>query len=130
VKFTRMQLRRRVAHDRVRVTLAGGVRVKTLLCAALMAMVPTAAFAEDTLTTPAVDQPAAAQPLVPKEAPETAQPAVQEAARCGMHGCCAGRARRGGGLILVGVAGTILTAVAIGVAVGVARSAQTQAVQR
>jgi hypothetical protein len=107
--------------------------VKTLLCAALIAMVPGAAFAEDAATTPAVDQPAAAA-LVPKEAPseQAPQPAVQDAQRCGMHGCCYGRAHRGGGLIIAGVVGTVLTAVAVGVAVSVATHSgqQNQALQR
>jgi hypothetical protein len=96
-----------------------------------MVLVPTAAFAEgEPPANPAVDQPTAAQPLVPKDAPPDGQPAVQEAQRCGMHGCCAGR-RHGGGLILVGVVGTVLTAVAVGVAVGVATSHQGgQPVQR
>jgi hypothetical protein len=105
-------------------------RVKTLLCAALIAMVPGAAFADDVVAvpaTPAVDQPVAKEALLPKEAPQAEpQQAVQDAQRCGMHGCCAGRAHRGGGLIIAGVAGTVLTAVAIGVAVGIAKANQNQ----
>jgi hypothetical protein len=107
-------------------------RVKTLLCAALIAMVPGAAFADDVVAvpaTPAVDQPVAKEALLPKEAPQAEpQQAVQDAKRCGMHGCCGG-AHRGGGLIIAGVAGTVLTAVAIGVAVGIAKANQGQAPQ-
>jgi hypothetical protein len=130
-------LRRRLAASKSSFHFHWRCRVKTLLCAALIAMVPGAAFADDVVAvpaTPAVDQPVSKEALLPKEAPPTAEPqqAVQEAQRCGMHGCCAGRAHRGGGLIIAGVAGTILTAVAIGVAVGVAKAnqGQPQAVQR
>jgi hypothetical protein len=108
--------------------------VKSLLCAALVAMVPTAAMAEDVVAPgPAVDQPTVdSAALLPKEAPQAQAPqqAVEDAQRCGMHGCCAGGKHHGGGLVLVGVVGTVLTAVAVGVAVGVATHNQGQALQR
>ena len=100
------------------------IRVMSLTMALLL---PMAAFAEDGLKAPGADQPTAAPvaeaaapaTLVPGEAPQ-AQPAVAEAHRCGMHGGCAG-----GGkvkwVILTGVAATVITAVAVGVAVGVSR---------
>ena len=89
----------------------------------LCLMLPGAAFADEVAaTSPAADQPTAAA-LTPEQAPDAATaPAVDDAKRCGMHGGCAGGRGRGKWLVLTGVAGTVLTAVAIGVAVGVATS--------
>ncbi len=103
--------------------------MKSLLCAALISMLPGAAFAEGEGVVPtelpvAAEQATPPANLVPQQAAQQPQPAVQEATRCGMHGCCAGGRHHGGALILVGVAGTVLTAVAVGVAVGLAHNAQ------
>ncbi|MBL8950843.1 MAG: hypothetical protein JNK82_08710, partial [Myxococcaceae bacterium] len=70
---------------------------------------------------PSVDQPTQQQ-LTPQDAAPVAQDeAVQQAKHCGMRGGCGGgRAGKGRWLVLGGVAGTVVTAVAVGLAVGFA----------
>ena len=85
-------------------------------------ILPTAAFAQDPAP-PSADQPSAPenQALVP---PADAQPqpqqAVENARWCGAHGGCNGKGSGKGWIVLTGVAGTVVTAVAVGVAVGLA----------
>lgn len=85
----------------------------------LCLLLPISAFADEAPTpAPSADAPTQSA-LVPTET-AAPQPAVAEARSCGMHHCAGGG--RGKWLVLTGVAGTVLTAVAIGVAVSVARS--------
>jgi hypothetical protein len=83
------------------------------LSVVLCLMIPGAAFADG----PAVDQPTPAA-LTPQDAAQP-QPAVEQARWCGAHGGCSGRGA-GKWIVLTGVTATVLTAVAVGVAVGVA----------
>lgn len=91
----------------------------------LCLMLPGAAFAEEPSTppAPAADQPSAAPALTPQDPAAPAPEAVEQARWCGAHGGCGG-GRGKGKFLIVGVAGTVLTAVAIGVAVGVATHKQ------
>jgi hypothetical protein len=79
---------------------------------ALCLMLPAAAFAQDPLP-PSSDQPTAPA-LTPD--PAAPQPAVENARWCGAHGGCGGRGK-GKLLVLTGVVGTVVTAVAVGAAV-------------
>ena len=81
----------------------------------LCLLLPVAAFAEDPIA-PAADQPTQAA-LVPSDA--AVQPAVAEARYCSAHRCGGGHAKW---IVVTGVTATVLTAVAVGVAVGVANS--------
>lgn len=96
-------------------------------------MLPMAAFAEDAVVVPApeaaplvqADQPTAAN-LTPVDA-APAPDATKAQWGCGMHGGCHGK---GGGkakfIVIGGVIGTVLTAAAVGLAVGVASQNQNQ----
>lgn len=95
------------------------------LSLAMCLVLPTAAFAEG--PGPAVDQPVAAEPALTPQAdsaavqPQPPQPAVENARWCGAHGGCNGAGRgKGKWIVLGGVAGTVVTAVAVGLAVGFA----------
>ena len=101
----------------------------------LCLILPTAAFAQDPAPPlqQAVDQPTAADPsLTPNADPSAAnasqqpQPAVENARWCGAHGGCGGGRGKGKWIVLTGVAGTVLTAVAVGVAVGFATRGPSQ----
>ncbi len=87
----------------------------------LCLILPTSAFAQD--PGPAADQPTAADPqLTPNAEPNASQPqpAVENARWCGAHGGCSGGRGKGKWIVLTGVAGTVVTAVAVGLAVGLA----------
>lgn len=77
----------------------------------LCLLLPAAAFADDA---PVQTQ------LLPSEQ-NAPVPAVEDAKHCGMHKC-----GRGGGkakwIVLTGVTATVITAAAVGIAVGVARA--------
>ena len=91
------------------------IRITSLV---LCLLLPVAAFAEDPAPPPSADAPA--QPaLTPTDAAPQVAPAVAEARYCSGHHCggCGGKAKW---VVLTGVAGTVLTAVAVGVAVSVA----------
>ncbi|MBK7863032.1 MAG: hypothetical protein IPJ65_31375 [Archangiaceae bacterium] len=77
----------------------------------LCLLLPAASFAEEPTPPPA---------LTPSEAPAAPQPAVENARWCGAHGGCGGPRGKAKWIIAGGVAGTVLTAVAVGLAVGVA----------
>lgn len=91
-------------------------------------ILPTSSFAQD--AAPALqqaDQPTAAAPsLTPSadpgatDASQQPQPAVENARWCGAHGGCGGGRGKARWIVLTGVAGTVITAVAVGVAVGLA----------
>ncbi len=95
-------------------------------------ILPMAAFAQDPAVTPPPEVTA-----VPESKPTADQPtqaaltptdvagngATEGTRACGMYGGCAGRGHGKAKLIvLTGVIGTIVTAAAVGIAVGVARS--------
>lgn len=105
----------------------------------LCLILPTASFAQDP-SAPVLQQPAdqptqptAADPsLTPNADPGAAnasqqpQPAVENARWCGAHGGCGGGRGKGKWIVLTGVAGTVITAVAVGVAVGLATRGPSQ----
>lgn len=101
------------------------------LALTLCLLLPVAVFAQDPVApapAPAADAPAANPALTPNDAQAKPELVPNDHARwCGAHGCCGGaNGHRGGaGLIVTtSVVGTILTAVAVGVAVSVATSHQ------
>jgi len=101
----------------------------------LCLLLPTAGFAEELQpaapepaapTAPSTDQPTQ-QSLTPQDAQEApAQGAVDQAKWCGMRGGCQGRAGKGKWIVIGGVAGTVVTAVAVGLAVGFATRGPAQ----
>ena len=101
----------------------------------LCVILPTSAFAQDPAPPlQAADQPTAAPAsndpaLTPNADPNAAQPqpAVENARWCGAHGGCGGGRGKGKWIVLTGVAGTVITAVVVGVAVGVASRNNTGA---
>lgn len=109
------------------------------LSLSMFLVVPMTAFAQDAaplqqpapeaVVPSAVDQPAAAN-LTPEAAPAPEQAAVEGAKHCGMYGkgCHGGRGGKAK-FIVGGVIGTVLTAAAVGVAVGFATRSQTPVVR-
>jgi hypothetical protein len=99
----------------------------------LCLMLPAASFAEGPApatgaaeVAPAAAAPDAAQAaLTPTDAAAPA-PAVAEARWCSSHGCGGGKAKW---IVLTGVTATVVTAVAVGVAVSVASSHNNQVVR-
>ncbi len=92
-------------------------RIATLL----LVLVPLWAFAQDKQAAAPADAPTAAA-LAPAEAPPAPDAVAPDHARsCGAHRC-----GHGGGLVILGgVVGTVLTAVAVGVAVSFATQHNT-----
>ncbi len=99
----------------------------------LCLLLPAAGFADElqqAASAPSMDQPTQ-QTLTPQDAAPVdgagQQDAVQQAKWCGMHGGCAGRSGgKGKWIVLGGVAGTVITAVAVGLAVGFATKQNAQ----
>ncbi len=84
-------------------------------------MLPMSAFAEDVQGAPAADQPTQAS-LVPTEGAAPANRATEGTRACGMSGGCCHAGGKAKWIVLTGVVGTLVTAAAVGIAVGVARS--------
>ncbi len=82
----------------------------------LCLLLPIAGFAQDVTA----DQPVQSA-LVPEKAAPVNQ-ATEGASACGMRGKCGGGAGKGKWIVLSGVLGTVVTAAAVGIAIGVARS--------
>lgn len=105
-------------------------------------MLPMTAFAQDALVQPApAAAPAAAAPLADPPAQSSLVPAdaaapagATEGTRaCGMgYGKCGGAKGKGKGkwIVITGVVGVVLTAAAIGIAVGVAKQSNAGQVPR
>jgi hypothetical protein len=88
---------------------------------ALCLILPTAAFADElqSASPPSSDQPTQ-QTLTPSDPAAPAPDAVQQARWCGAHGGCSGGRGKAKWIVIGGVAGTVITAVAVGLAVGFA----------
>jgi hypothetical protein len=89
-------------------------------------ILPMSAFATEPAPLPEAPAaaPAADQPTNPSLTPTDAAPngATEGTRSCGMYGGCAGRKHGAGKFIIItGVVGTVLTAAAVGIAVGVSR---------
>lgn len=103
-------------------------------------MLPMTAFAQDALVQPApAAAPAATAPLADPPAQSSLVPAdaaaptgATEGTRaCGMgYGKCGGAKGKGKWIVITGVVGVVLTAAAIGIAVGVAKQSNTGQVPR
>ncbi len=90
-------------------------------------VLPMAAFAEDVAPVPlaAAVVPAADQPVQSTLVPTDAAPngATEGTRSCGMYGGCHGGGRgKVKWIVLTGVVGTLVTAAAVGIAVGVAHA--------
>ena len=96
----------------------------------LCLILPMSAFAADPAgpavdaAAPAAVAPAADQPTQAALVPTDAAPngATEGTRSCGMYGGCGGHGGKAKFIILTGVIGTIVTAAAVGIAVGVSRS--------
>jgi len=96
-----------------------GIPMMKSLTLTLCLLLPMAGFAQDVVA-PAADQPVQSS-LVPVKAAAVNE-ATEGARACGMRGKCGGAAGRGKWIVLTGVVGTAITAAAVGIAIGVARS--------
>lgn len=93
-------------------------------------MLPMAAFAEDAVApappvAPAADQPTQAA-LTPTDAATAPNGATEGTRACGMHRGCHGGGGKAKFIVIGGVVGTVLTAAAVGLAVGVAAQNRNQ----
>src|SRR5262245_34816885 len=102
-------------------TLTGGPNMLRAVSLAMCLLLPTAGFADElqSATPPSSDQPTQ-QNLAPSDTPAPAPDAVQQAQWCGAHGGCSGGRSKAKWIVIGGVAGTVVTAVAVGLAVGFA----------